>query len=381
MKAKSSKPIDIQAERLRKLLRDLVDIYSPTGKEEEAVEYAERHLKKHGIAAIRQEVDENRFNLLVLPDRTERMELCFVGHLDTISAHDTEDYSSSQEGDTVLGLGTADMKAGCAAMIEAFTTIASMGGTFPPVGLALVVGEEEDSIGAKEVVREYSFPWAIIGEPTNMVPCLGHYGYLEVLLRTIGKRVHSSMPELGQNAIEAMLKLLLQVTQYATSSSHELVYNVRQLTSFPGGFVVPDTCEAWLDLHLPPNSKIDVLKTELEQLIKVAENSISGLDCHLKFEETHAGYRISEGRPFVEKLKAIYQKMSLTWEPQDFRSHSDGNVLWAAGVDSIILGPGRLDEAHTPKESVSFTQVTQAARLYLNIALSLQESVGAYVEN
>jgi acetylornithine deacetylase len=363
----------IQPERLKKLLKDLVDIYSPTGKEAEAVEYAEQHLQKHGLAIIRQKVDENRFNLIVLPDKRDEMDLCFVGHLDTISAYDVEDYSSSEEGDSIYGLGTADMKAGCAAMMEAFAVLATTKGS-PSVGLALVVGEEEDSIGAKELVREYSLPWAIVGEPTNMVPCLGHYGYLEVLLRTRGKRVHSSMPELGQNAIEAMLKLLLQVTGYVTSSPHELVYNIREMTSFPCGFVVPDTCEAWLDLHLPPNSKIDVLKTELEQLVKAAGERIPGLDAYLKFEETHAGYAISQERPFVDKLRRVYREMALAWEPQDFRSHSDGNVLWAAGVDPIILGPGRLDEAHTPEESVSFPQVLQAAQLYLNLALSVEKA-------
>ena len=41
------------------------------------------------------------------------------------------------------------------------------------------------------------------------------------------------MPELGQNAIENMLKLLLDVTGYATSASSGLVYNIRQLSGFP----------------------------------------------------------------------------------------------------------------------------------------------------
>ena len=62
--------------------------------------------------------------------------------------------------------------------------------------------------------------------------------------------------------------------------------------------------------------------------------------------------------------------MSVAWEPQDFRSHSDGSVLWAAGVDAIILGPGRLELAHSPEESVSFSQVVQASQFYLDFALS-----------
>ena len=363
--------LDVQPGRLKNLLKDLVDIYSPSGKEEEVLEYAEAYLTKHGLAVIKQEVDENRFNLVVWPKERGEVNLCFLGHLDTVAAYELEDYGFREEGDTVHGLGTADMKAGCAAMIEAFTVLAQQGGTLPAVGLALVVGEEEDSDGAKTLVREYSFPWAVIGEPTNMAPCLGHYGYLEVLLRTGGKRAHSSMPELGQNAIETMLKLLLQVTEYATSLPYGLVYNIRELLGHPGGFVVPDVCEAWLDLHAPPDSRIDVLEAELEQLVKAAGRSISELEVYVTFENTYSGYRISQDGAMAKKLKDVYQKMSLPWEPQDFRSHSDGNVLWAAGVEPIILGPGRLEASHTPEESVSFCQVVQAAQLYLNLALSV----------
>jgi acetylornithine deacetylase len=362
--------IEIQPERLKDLLRELVDIYSPSGKEEAILEYAEQYLKKQGLPVIRQEVDENRYNLLVLPEE-ENVDLCFVGHLDTVTAYDLEDFGFFEEDGAIYGLGTADMKAGCAAMMEAFTVLQSKGSHFPPVGLALVVGEEEDNSGARALAREYSFPWALVGEPTNLIPCLGHYGYLEVLLRTHGKRAHSSMPELGQNAIETMLKLLLQITAYATTSAHGLVYNIRELSGFPSGFVVPDNCEAYLDLHLPPHSKIDTLKTELEQLVETASKEIPGLDAVLRFEEAHSGYRISGERPLVKKLQQVFQKMSRPWEPQDFRSHSDANVLWTDGVDPIILGPGRLEEAHTPEESVNFSQVLEAAQIYLNFALSL----------
>ena len=221
-------------------------------------------------------VDENRYNIVVLPPKTDEVDVCFVGHLDTVTAHDLDDFGFYEEEEKAFGLGSSDMKAGCAAMIEAFAVLAEKKGKFPSVGMALVVGEEEESDGAKTLVREYRFPWAVVAEPTNMIPCLGHYGYLEVLLRHAGKKAHSSMPELGQNAIENMLKLLLRVTGYATSGSSGLVYNIRQLSGFPGGFVVPDTCEAWLDLHLPPDSRMDVLKAELEHLVEDASKEITG---------------------------------------------------------------------------------------------------------
>ena len=140
-------PIEIQPDRLKNLLRELVNIYSPSGKEEEILEYTEQYLKNQGLPVIRQEVDENRYNLLVLP-QDENVELCFVGHLDTVAAYDLDDFSFSEEEGKIYGLGTADMKAGCAAMIETFTALRVNNERLPPVGLALVVGDEEDNSGA-----------------------------------------------------------------------------------------------------------------------------------------------------------------------------------------------------------------------------------------
>lgn len=360
--------VSVQPDRLKDLLKELLDIYSPTGKEEEILRHVHSHLQRHGVSVIEQPVDENRYNLLVLPDNPDEITLCFVGHLDTVPAYDIEDYEFYEEQGEIFGLGAVDMKSGCAAMIEAFTVLVERGADLSRLGLALVVGEEEESDGARALVREYRFPWAVIGEPTGLSPCLGHYGYLEVLLRTRGKRAHASLPELGQNAVEAMLQLLLQISQFVGLESSELVYSIRELSSSSGGFVVPDVCEAWLDFHLLPEARLDTLKCKLEMLVESARESITNLDATLRFEETHSGYYVSEERLFVRKLKKLYQQLSMTWQPQNFRSHSDGSLLWAAGVDPIILGPGRLELAHTSEEMVEMSQVIQAAELYTAIA-------------
>lgn len=362
--------------RLKALLKGLVDIYSPSGKEGEILEYVESYLRRFGFNPTRQEIDDKRYNLVLFPPGRDEVELCLVGHLDTISAYELEEFSFREEEDNIFGLGAADMKGGCAAMIEAYIALAGSGGAMPPVGLAMVVDEEDENRGAEALSQEYIFPWAVVGEPTNLEPCLGHYGYLEVMLRTYGKRAHSAMPEKGQNAIENMLKLLLKVTEYATTRPHGLVYNVRDLSGFPTGFVVPDTCEVYIDFHLPPNSRMDVLRSDLEQVVREARESTPGLKAGLHFEYTHSGYKISEDRPMIARLRQVYSEMSLPWQPQDFRSDSDASILWADGVDPIILGPGHLEAAHSPDEVVPFSQVLQAARIYLRLAQSLQMEAG-----
>jgi len=83
MAKKTSLLPQIQPERLKNLLKDLLDIYSPSGKEEEITEFVAEYLIRQGLHIVRQEVDENRFNVLVLPENTDEIDFCFVGHLDT----------------------------------------------------------------------------------------------------------------------------------------------------------------------------------------------------------------------------------------------------------------------------------------------------------
>jgi acetylornithine deacetylase len=366
----------VQPTRLKGLLKEMLDIYSPSGKEEAILEFTADYIRRHGMPVMIQKVDQHRHNLLVLPEDPKSISLCFVGHLDTVAAYDLAEFGFRQDGDNIYGVGAADMKAGCAAMIETLTVMSESGGIPPTIGLALVVGEEEDNSGARVLARDYSFPWAVIGEPTNLAPCLGHYGYLEVLLRTRGRRAHPAVPRQGLNALTGMLQLLLKVTEFAASRPGEVVFNIRDLSVLPLGFFVPESCEAWMDLHVPPDYSIDTIKANLETLVKASGGTTPPVEVELYFEETQNGYRIAAGRPFVKRLRDVYDHMSLAWEPADFRSHSDAGILWTSGTIPIILGPGRLEEAHSPDESVSFAQVVEACRIYLNLAMLINSEPG-----
>jgi acetylornithine deacetylase len=56
----------------------------------------------------------------------------------------------------------------------------------------------------------------------------------------------------------------------------------------------------------------------------------------------------------------------LPWKTDAFRSHSDANQMFSSGARPILLGPGRLEKAHTQDESVSFREVQTAAEIYLD---------------
>ncbi len=365
-------PLSIQPRRLRRLLTRLIDLYSPSGKEEEILDYLHGYLKRRRLPVMRQPVDDHRHNLVVMPSDGS-VRLALIGHVDTVVAYDLDHYGYERDGDQILGLGAADMKGGCAAMVEAYVSlweqgaIAAKGG----IALALVVGEEEDGDGATRLVEEYHFPWAIIGEPTDLRPCLGQYGYLEIQVSTRGRPMHASLANLSQNPIEVMLRLISRITRYLGSQRPDVVYNIRDLFSSQAGFAVPDRCEAWLDAHLPPSAPAGEIILELEEILAQERQRDSHLDASLRFATVHAGYELPEKGPVVDALRSVFARRPLLWEPQDFPSHSDANLLWAAGVKPILLGPGQLERAHVPEESVSFQQVCLAAEIYRDLMVAM----------
>jgi acetylornithine deacetylase len=58
----------INEKRTRQLLRKMVNIYSPSGKEADIVDFLHNYLKRHGLPVVRQSVDEGRDNLICIEE-------------------------------------------------------------------------------------------------------------------------------------------------------------------------------------------------------------------------------------------------------------------------------------------------------------------------
>jgi acetylornithine deacetylase len=358
-------------ERLRANLLEMLNIYSPFGKEEDVQLFLEERLRAGGLQVRRQEVEEERYNLVVTMG-VERPAFFLVGHVDTIPAWELEMIEPREEGDLIFGLGSADMKGGCAAMLETFLALATLPASEQPaVGLLLTVGEEETGDGSATFLTEYRPDWVVIGEPTGLAACFAHYGYLEANLVTRGRRIHSSLPELGHNAVESMLRALLHLgrSPLFERGSSEIVYSIREMVSSRAGFVVPDRCETWIDLHLAPEVMPVWVEREIRALAASAASQISELDLEMAFGFASPGYNLGTDLAMARTLTRIYPELGLDLRFDTFRSHSDGNLFYEAGVKPLLLGPGELEVAHTPEEQTNFTQVLEAARIYASLCL------------
>jgi acetylornithine deacetylase len=362
----------IKTRRLKTLLHELIDIYSPSGKEKEILDYLKVYLKQYDLPVVSQKVDDERYNILIIPPG-KSPQVVFVGHVDTVAAFDLDKYKFRQSKDVIYGLGAADMKAGCAAMIEAFVSFYHTYGQTLPAAMALVVGEEETADGIETMLKEHHFTWAVVGEPTNLKPCLEHYGYLELEFSTQGQRRHASLAKPHHNAIIAMLKILLNLSNYLDSQRSDFIYNIRDMHSADAGFTVPDRCLSSLDIHIPPHISMDQVVSELEGVIHSALAGKKKGKESICFATVNSGYKLPKEGILPKALKEVYRKLRLAFKPTAFPSHSDANLLWEAGIKPVLLGPGQLAKAHIENESILFTQVVEAGKIYFELLKALAQ--------
>ncbi len=356
----------INTKRLHALFQNMVDLYSPSGKEEELTRFLENVLTASGLAVECQPVDETRSNLLIsrgtgVPDRL------FLGHIDTVPAFDIEQYGFAEKDGVCRGLGTTDMKSGCAAMIEAFMAAAELEALPENALLALVVGEEETGDGTQALLQSRSFQTALVAEPTNLQPCMAHYGYVELIVRTFGYRRHAAMSDRDTNAIHAMLRFLIQLEDRIECNEPQTVLNIRDLHSSESGFAVPDRCAAAVDLHLPPNIRARAYAEELRAFVDAELTSGRASKYELEFSTLADGFDEEPSAVLPQELKRIFETLGKKWLPTAFKSHSDANLLRDAGCLPVILGPGQLAKAHTKDENVEFEQVCDAAEIYTRL--------------
>jgi len=361
----------IDDEQLVTLLTDAVEQYSPSYAEEPAMQIFAARLNECGVRYLRQPLPpgsgpagDTRANLIVELG-PQPSALMWVGHVDTVPLIDEEEQRMHREGDTLHGLGSADMKSGCAAIVEAVIAVVRSGVELTRgLTVALVVGEEEYGDGSEALLEWRTAPLTVIGEPTGLAPCLDHYGYYECRLTVQGARAHAALPEIGASAIHAMLAWMQQLLESGSAASHGISINPRQISGGAGLFMVAQACEAAIDIHVPPGVEHTVIDELIEHARKLAQATHPR--CELKSENLcwATGYANAEDDPLLDPLRDAYRSTGLDWSPSAFRSHSDGSLFHLKGSIPVICGPGHLEVAHTRHEHVSLRQTRDAARLY-----------------
>jgi acetylornithine deacetylase len=220
------------------------------------------------------------------------------------------------------------------------------------IDLLFVVGEELGSDGARAANNlPATSRFLVNGEPTESKLANGAKGSLRVIVRTKGREAHSAYPQLGESAIEPMMKLLPTIHDLPFPSDEVLgatTVNVGTIRGGTGANIVPAQCEAELMIRLV--SDVEPVK----KLIK--------------------GW--AKGRATIEFGSTIpAQKFHLVpgFETAPMAYTSDIPLLSRWGTP-LLFGPGSIHVAHTPGEFIDVGELRASVNAYERIARHLLES-------
>ena len=332
-------------------------------------EFLEDYLRSLGAETSLKEVLPGRPNLVArFPcDRSGKPRLLLAPHTDTVSVvgMTIDPFSGEVREGKVWGRGASDTKGPMAAMISALDrTRMILPFLSHEIWFAGLIGEESGQYGAKALASEEMFDFVIAGEPTDLKTVHAHKGSLWVTLTSHGKAVHSSVPERGENAIYTMSSAIEKIRNEVIPQLDLLTHPLLGRTTLSVGTIrggsktniVPDHCEATLDIRLVPG-------IDPEDVVKMLKNAAPGLE--LSWQSSRPLFT-EPSHPLIRNLS------SMNASPVGAPWFCDAAVFSAQGMAAVALGPGSIEQAHTADEWIKVSDLEEGAAFFERFLLSLR---------
>ena len=351
---------------------------NPEGNEQNIALFVGKLLTENDFTVDYHRLATNRLTLIAERGLNRSIPpVVLTGHFDTVPLGEKpwgeDSFSGTIKDGKIYGRGSSDMKGGLAAMIvatlQAFHESVPLGG----VRLIFTAGEETGCHGAKHLAdTNYDLGNAsaiIVGEPTSNVPAIGHKGALYLNVSTLGKTAHSSMPELGDNAIYKAARAISKIENFHFRAEKDDLHgfpsiNVGLVRGGKNLNSVPDYAEFTIDIRSTDKLKHSEI---LEQLAKELGNEVT-----IEKLVDLPAVSSSETSPFVQ---VVYSVCGIEHEPVTIRKSlpymTDGAVLQKlyGGVPTVILGPGQPEMAHQADEFCYINKIEEAVTIYKKIIL------------
>jgi acetylornithine deacetylase/succinyl-diaminopimelate desuccinylase len=384
----------LEAARPIELLAELVRIPSHPGlehQEEAVVQALARYLTDAGLSPVVEEVVAGRPNLLcTVEGAAPGPHLLLCGHTDTVPLNATDagvGFSGEIRDGRLEGRGAVDMKGAVAAMAATLVGLARSGSL--PAGrvtLAAVIDEEIESLGAEHLIASgFAADGAIVGEPSENRLCLGHKGleWLEIVFR--GRAAHGGTPAAGINAIDAAALFVHAVRtrlvpRFAGRADPLIGPPTINFGTILGGdqpSTVADRCRLTCDRRSVPGETYASVCRELEELLAEVRDTMPSLATELRRMPggmatlEHVALRTADDEPIAVAAASAWQQVrGAAPESAAFPAWTDGALLAAFGnIPTVIMGPGDITLAHSPREAVPVAEVVEAAELYARTAI------------
>ena len=276
--------------------------------------------------------------------------LMLGGHLDTVPANDNA--RARIEGDTLWGLGAADMKGGLAVMLALAERVSD-----PVMDVTYLFYAREEVSFEHSGLRELfgrrpelcQADLALLGEPTYGVIEAGCQGTMRFTIRLAGARSHTARPWMGRNAIHRLGAVLRVLEDYEAREpvidgcQYREALEAVFVDGGVAGNVVPDVATVTINHRVAPDRTIAEAQEHIRELFAdVLEDGDE-----LAFTDAAPPAPPGLRNPLLAALIGRYDlqvKAKLGW--------TDVSFFHEHGVPAANFGPGDATLAHTRDERV-----------------------------
>jgi acetylornithine deacetylase/succinyl-diaminopimelate desuccinylase-like protein len=369
--------LTVDADRLRDLTLELVEVESPTGDTAEVARLYAKRLEEIGMDV---EIQDDVFPATpIVIGRLRGAEpgptIVLNGHLDTVPIPHAP---PSIENGSVYGRGSADMKGACAAALEAVRVFAQT--PFKGEIVIVAIGLHEAPGGRGEDLTHllanggFHADLAVVCELSGHDVVVAHMGQAtaEITISRPGMPTHELQTPAGTpHPLHAAARLLDAIS----ARNEELAANVHPWVGAETYFVgevhggdfynrFPATCRIVGTRRWIPGNTLEAVEAEYRELLdRVAAET--GCTFELDFKLVRGAYEIDEGHPLLQALQASYLEVTgKTLEPTGVKVVADGALFAAAGIPTVYHGPVG-SGAHADVEYVPVDELVRAANVYV----------------
>ena len=387
---------------------------SPTG-EGGITNFLETFFEDFGLRWMRQRVHDGRDNILVVSRGSQEESgeestgdsapspILWEVHQDTVgvAGMTVDPFAAHESEGRIWGRGACDVKGGMAAMLTALGRLqASKTAQERTIVLAMTINEEcgftgvnalcrlwgDEDVAANEnlrgpltldEVRALRPTAAIVAEPTLLDVVVAHKGSVRWRCHSHGKAAHTSRPEQGINAISTMARVVQAIEQYQAEvlgqrEPHPLCgapsVCVSTIQGGSGVNTVPDHAVIEIDRRLVPNETPDGAYQQLVDYVAEKTADCSAKIVHDSPSSQSVALRDDDNRSWAEQIASVASSLGPTSRLTGVPYGTDAWALSAAGIPTVVFGPGSIDQAHTEDEWIDIQQLELAAEAFYRIA-------------
>jgi acetylornithine deacetylase len=293
--------------------------------------------------------------------------LILSGHTDTVPCNierwNSDPFKLEDKDNKFYGLGSCDMKGFFPLALTAVQEVDA--NTLKAPIFILATADEETSMTGARALASLGLPKAraaIIGEPTGLRPINMHKGIMMEGVKVTGQAGHSSNPDLGNNAMEVMNKVLTELMSYRSELQAEhkhTAFSVPNPTLNLGCIHGGDNpnricgqCELHYDLRFVPGMNMDTLRKQInDRLQKIAVDTQTKIESYRLFDGINA---FSNGEH--SELVELAEKLS-GHGAEAVAFATEAPFLAEQNIDTVVMGAGSIDQAHQPNEFMAHDQI------------------------